>query len=149
MIEIVDTTANWDFVSRTMISKTYKFPINRWLGAHALDKRNVIRVSLNQEPGYDKMPTYLVHILTGTKTLSNDSDIQANVYLQLFCSISNHVYGPILLDKSSNNTQPFRKGQTDEFHINDLSYCGEINKIRLYHDGGKNTSWHCEWYLIL
>lgn len=148
MIEIIDTTANWDFVSRMMISKSYKFPINRWLGAHAMDKRNAIRVSVNHEPGYGQMPTYLVHILTGTKTLSNDSEIQANVYLQLFCSISNHVYGPILLDKSSNNTQPFRKGQTDEFHINDLSYCGEIKKIRLYHDGGKNTSWHCEWYLI-
>ncbi len=122
-----------------------RFPINRWLGAHAMDKRTVIRSLINQEPGYAKMPTHIVHILTGTKNMSNEFNIQTNVYLQLFCAISNHVYGPILLDKSSNNTQPFRKGQIDEFHINDLSYCGEIKKIRLYHDGGKTTSWHCEW----
>ncbi|CAF1436666.1 unnamed protein product [Rotaria magnacalcarata] len=148
MIEIVDSTANWDFLSRTMITKTYKFPINRWLGAHAMDKRNSIRTLINQEPGYAKMPSYIIHILTGTKNISNDSDIPTNVYLQLFCSISNNVYGPILLDKSSNNTQAFRKGQIDEFYINDLSYCGEINKIRLWHDGGKVTSWHCEWIKI-
>ncbi|CAF3752454.1 unnamed protein product [Rotaria socialis] len=147
-IEIVDSTANWDFLSRTMITKTYKFPINRWLGAHAMDKRNSIRTLINQEPGYAKMPSYIIHILTGTKNISNDSDIPTNVYLQLFCSISNNVYGPILLDKSSNNTQAFRKGQIDEFYINDLSYCGEINKIRLWHDGGKVTSWHCEWIKI-
>ena len=91
------------------------------------------------------MPTYIVHILTGTKNMLTESNIQTNVYLQLFCTISNHVYGPILLDKSSNNTQPFRKGQIDEFYINDLAHCGEIKKIRLWHDGDKSTSWHCEW----
>ncbi|CAF3836154.1 unnamed protein product [Rotaria sordida] len=148
MIEIIDSTANWDFLSRTMITKTYKFPINRWLGAHAMDKRTVIHSLINQEPGYAKMPTYIIHILTGTKNMNNESDIPINVYLQLFCTISNNVYGPILLDKSSNNTQPFRKGQIDEFYINDLSYCGEIKKIRLWHDGGKTISWHCEWIKI-
>lgn len=120
-----------------------RFPINRWLGAHAMDKRNVIRSSVNQEPGYGKMPTYIVQVLTGTKNMNIDSDMQINVYLQLFCTISNNVYGPILLDKSSNNIQPFRKGQIDKFYINDLNYCGEIKKIRLWHDG--NKSWHCEW----
>jgi hypothetical protein len=110
-----------------------------------MDKRTVIRSSINQEPGYAKMPTYIIHILTGTKNVTNESDIQINVYLQLFCTISNNVYGPILLDKSSNNTQSFRKGQMDEFYINDLPYCGEIKKIRLWHDGGKSMSWHCEW----
>jgi hypothetical protein len=97
---------------------------------------------VHQEPGYAKMPTYIVHILTGSKNMTSESDIQTNVYLQLFCT---NVYGPILLDKSSNNTQAFRKGQIDEFYINDLLYCDEIRKIRLWHDGGKSTSWHCEW----
>ncbi|UJR31343.1 hypothetical protein I4U23_018839 [Adineta vaga] len=147
-IEIIDSAAIWEFSSRSMISKTYKFPINRWLGAHAMDKRTIIHSTINQEPGYAKMPSYIVHILTGTKNMITESNIQANVYLQLFCTISNHVYGPILLDKSSNNTQPFRKGQIDEFYINDLSYCGEIKKIRLWHDGDKSTSWHCEWIKI-
>ena len=105
----------------------------------------MIQASINQEPGYAKMPTYIVHILTGAKNMTHEHNIQANVYLQLFCVISNNVYGPILLDKSSNNTEPFRKGQIDEFYINDLPSCGEIRKIRLYHDGGKTTSWHCEW----
>ncbi|CAF3800670.1 unnamed protein product [Adineta steineri] len=148
MIEIIDLTSNWNFLSHTMIPKTYKFPINRWLGAHAMDKRTIIRSTINQEPGYAKMPTYIVHILTGSKNMIMESNIQCNVYLQIFCTISNNVYGPILLDKSSNNTQSFRKGQIDEFYINDLSYCGEIKKIRLWHDGGKTTSWHCEWIKI-
>lgn len=110
-----------------------------------MDKRTVIRSLINQEPGYAKMPTYIIHILTGTKHINYENEISMNVYLQIFCSNSNNVYGPILLDKSSNNTQPFRKGQIDEFYINDLSYCNEINKIRLWHDGGKAVSWHCEW----
>ena len=91
------------------------------------------------------MPTYIIHILTGTKNMNNETDIPINVYLQLFCAISNHVYGPILLDKSSSNTQAFRKGQIDEFYVNDLPSCGEVKKIRLWHDGGKTTPWHCEW----
>ncbi|CAF1154399.1 unnamed protein product [Adineta ricciae] len=148
MIEIVDPTGNWDYSSRSMIPKTYKFPINRWLGAYAMDKRTVLQSIINQEPGYSQMPTYIVHILTGTKNMLTESNIQTNVYLQLFCTISNHVYGPILLDKSSNNTQPFRKGQIDEFYIHDLAHCGEIKKIRLWHDGDKSTSWHCEWIKI-
>ena len=111
-----------------------------------MDKRTVIHTKLNQEPDYAKMPTYIVHILTGNKNAQiHDIDIPIQIYLQLFCSISNHVYGPILLDKSSNNTQPFRKGQIDEFYIDDLAMCGEIKRIRLFHDGAKTTSWHCEW----
>jgi hypothetical protein len=110
-----------------------------------MDKRTVVHAYVNQEAGYAKMPTYIVHILTGTKSMINESNIQAHVYLQLFCALSDRVYGPILLDKSSNSTQPFRKGQIDEFYINDLSLCGEIKKIRLWHDGDRFTSWHCEW----
>jgi hypothetical protein len=127
------------------LNNSRRFPIHRWLGIHAMDKRTMIRALHNQQPAYTRMPNYIVHVLTGSKTITHDLNIQANVYLQIFCTNFDHVYGPILLDRSSNTIEPFRKGQIDEFHIYDVPSCGDINKIRLWHDGGKITSWHCEW----
>ncbi|CAF1111112.1 unnamed protein product [Didymodactylos carnosus] len=145
-IEIIDTAASWDTSSHTLIPKSYRFPINRWLGANAMDKKNTVICYVNKEPGYAHMPTYIVQVLTGNKNMTNETGIQVNVYLQMFGTLK--VFGPILLDKSSNNTTPFRKGQTDEFHIFDLPYGGEIKKIRLFHDGGRTTSWNCEWFPV-
>ena len=110
-----------------------------------MDQETRVRALVNREPGYARMPAYIVHVLTGSKNTAHEFDLRANIYIQVFCTDFHQVYGPVLLDKSSNNVQPFRRGQIDEFHIDDLSPCGEIKKIRLWHDGGKATSWHCEW----
>lgn len=126
-----------------------RFPLNQWFGAQALDKKTRILVKLNEEIDFRPTTTFIVQTMTGSKHFPIESHSPSVVYLDIFFRNADSFIGPIFLNKSTTNVEPFRRNQIDEFHLDDLPSFGEIIQIRLSHAGTSNLSWHCEWFVLL
>jgi len=82
---------------------------------------------------------YDIIVITGdVKEAGTDSQ----VYITLFGHDGKRTE-KIPLDHSSTNKNPFKRNQTDKFHV-EADYIGELVKLRIEHD---NTGRSAGWFL--
>lgn len=87
---------------------------------------------------------YIIKTKTGNKMLSGTD---ANVFIRLYDE-QNQESEDILLEQSVTNKIPFEKNTIDEFHTGTLKNLSDLNKIHLWHTGGKNQGWNVKWIQI-
>ncbi|KAL7062668.1 hypothetical protein AAHC03_0509 [Spirometra sp. Aus1] len=118
--------------------KCYYFPCSQWISGDA-DGGIIYRelpASGSNIPNPPQLCHYKVRIHTGDRA---DAGTDARVFLNIFGEMGDT--GDRQLKKSSKNIKKFARGKVDEFII-DAVHLGEIQKIRIGHDGkGAHPGW--------
>jgi hypothetical protein len=87
---------------------------------------------------------YIITTKTGNKLLSGTD---ANVFIRLYDD-QNRQSEDILLDQTVTNKIPFQKHTIDEFHTGTFNDLSDLQKVHLWHTGGKNEGWNVEWLQV-
>ncbi|KAI3380663.1 hypothetical protein SNEBB_002301 [Seison nebaliae] len=103
------------------------------------DEKIDLPLMVNNRPVY-AFAKYEIEVTTSDHMYSGTD---ANVYIVLFGDDSQSI--PIHLKKSETNKNPFEKGHSDIFIVNNVLQVGEIERIRIWHDNTKlSSSWHLQ-----
>jgi hypothetical protein len=72
---------------------------------------------------------------------------EANVFIRLYDD-QNRQSEDISLQQTVTNKIPFGKHEIDEFHTGTVKNLSDLQKIYLWHTGGKNQEWNLEWLQV-
>lgn len=84
----------------------------------------------------DEFVKYQIRTKTADKSLKGKTNRPAKVFLNVFKSNGEKIGGPIQLNESKNQKNPFQRHQTDRFEIEIPNVkTSQIDRLDLYHDG--------------
>jgi len=110
-----------------------------------LDKMQYLAQQRYHLPNKDQFnKKYFITTKTGNKMLLGND---ANVFIRLYDQ-QNRQSEDILLKQTVTNKIPFEKHAIDEFHTGTLNNLSDLQKIHLWHTGGKDQRWNLKWIQI-
>jgi hypothetical protein len=132
-------------VENKQTSMRYYFSVFRWLDKDKADGKISLDLPLSKMvASADDVPeTWTVRVITGRL---NFAGTDANVFINLYGD--NTESGPQYLERSEHRNK-FEKGQTDSFIVSVQPPVGELQKIRLGHDGRRpGAGWYVDEVVV-